>query len=79
MAGSGWKITAQLTDQVETNNAGQTIIGTRVYFITGNGNEGGIFVPNTQYTAKNVHERVRRQAILIDEIGALSENFPQAG
>ncbi len=78
MAGSGWKITAQLTDQVENTPSGQTLIGVRVYFITGNGNEGSVFVPNQQYSAKNVHSRVRRSAIELDEIGAMSENFPLA-
>jgi hypothetical protein len=77
MAGSGWKITAQLTDQVENTTAGQTVIGVRIYFITGSGNEGSVFIPNQQYTAKNVHSRVKVQAELIDEIGELSDNFPQ--
>lgn len=75
MAGSGWTVTAQLTNQVENTNSGQTVIGTRVYFITGNGNEGSVFVPDTIYSAKNVRERVRKHATLIDEVGALSENF----
>ena len=76
MAHSGWKVTAQLTDQVETTTAGNTVIGTRVYFITGNGNEGSVFVPNQHYTAKNVHLRVKAAAVLLDEVGDLADNFP---
>lgn len=76
-ARSGWTITSQLADQFENTNAGQTVLGVRVYFITGNGNEGSVFVPDNLYTTKNVQERVRKRAQLIDEVGELSENFGQ--
>jgi hypothetical protein len=75
MASSGWRVTAQLTDQVENTNAGQTVIGVRVYFETGAGNEGSVFVPNSHYTAKRVRELVHSHANQIDEIGGLTEGL----
>lgn len=75
MAKTGWQITSQLSDQFENTAAGQTVLGVRVYFITGNGNEGSVFVPQNLYTVRNVQERVRAQAQLLDDIGALAENL----
>lgn len=75
MAGSGWTVTTQLDNQIENTNAGQTILGKRVFFITGDGNEGSVFVPDTIYDANTVKERVRKQARLLDEVGRLSENY----
>lgn len=75
MTGSGWQVTSQITNQIENTTAGQTLIGVRVFFITGNGNEGSVFIPDTLYNKKNVHSRVKAQADLIDDIGALSENY----
>lgn len=75
MAKTGWQITSQLSDQFENTAAGQTVLGVRVYFITGNGNEGSVFVPQNLYTVRNVQERVRAQAQLLDDIGALTENL----
>lgn len=77
MARSGWIITSQLSDQFENTSAGQTVLGVRVYFITGDGNEGSVFVPDNLYKTKEVQERVRKRAELIDEVGRLSENYGQ--
>jgi ssDNA-binding replication factor A large subunit len=74
MPHSGWQITSQSTNQIENDNAGRTIVGTRVYFITGDGNEGSVFVPDVHYTTRRVREMVRAEATLIDEVGALTEN-----
>jgi len=73
--GSGWTVTSQLTDQYENTQSGQTLLGVRVYFVTGDGNEGSVFVPNNLYTTKNVTERIRAQAAAIDEVGKLTENM----
>lgn len=68
---SGWRITAQLTDQIDNTNAGQVITGVRVYFVTGNGNEGEVFIPNIHYNAKTVEQAVHNAASNLDGIGAL--------
>lgn len=72
MANSGWKITDQVTDQVKNTRAGATVTGVDVYFITGDGNEGSVFVMDQHYNAANVRKAVQAKANLIDEVGALS-------
>lgn len=69
---SGWTVTAQVTDQVIVTNAGQTVVGTYVYFTTGDGNNGNVFVPDEHYSAKKVRQMVHAKAELIDEIGNLA-------
>lgn len=71
MANSGWKITDQVTDQVQNTRAGATVTGVQVYFITGDGNEGSVFVMDQHYNAANVRKAVQAKANLIDEVGAL--------
>lgn len=72
MAESGWKITDQVTDQVQNTRAGATVTGVMVYFITGEGNEGSVFIVNQHYNAKNVRKAVQAQANLLDEVGNLA-------
>lgn len=72
MANSGWKITDQVTDQVKNTRAGATITGVDVYFITGDGNEGSVFVMDQHYTPANVRKAVQAKANLIDEVGQLA-------
>lgn len=74
----GWKVTSQVTDQTSYDGAGNTITGTNVYFITGSGNQGVVFVPNKIYDKRHVDTikaMLRESATLIDAVGALSENF----
>jgi len=73
MATSGWVITGQVTDQVRNTQAGQTVTGVVVYFITGDGNEGSVFIDNARYNQQNVFTAVHDQAALIDGVGKLSE------
>lgn len=73
--GSGWTVTSQLSDQFENTGSGQTVVGVRIYFITGDGNEGSVFIPNNHYTTRNVKERIAAQAALLDEIGSLTEGM----
>lgn len=69
---SGWTVTAQITDQVINTNAGQTVVGTYVYFTTGDGNSGNVFVPDEHYSAKKVRAMVHAKAELLDEVGGLA-------
>lgn len=72
MAESGWRIVDQVTDQVQNTRAGATVTGVMVYFITGEGNEGSVFIVNQHYNAKNVRKAVQTQANLLDEVGNLA-------
>lgn len=69
---SGWIVTSQLTDQVIVTAAGQAVTGVQIFFITGDGNEGSVFIANNHYTTKVVKEAIRAQAAAIDTIGKLN-------
>jgi hypothetical protein len=69
---SGWIVTSQLTDQVIVTAAGQAVTGVQVFFITGNGNEGSVFIANNHYTPKVVRPAIHAAAAQIDTIGQLS-------
>ena len=69
-----WIVTAQVTDQVETNAAGRVITGVLVYFTTDQGNDGVVFVANAHYNRKTVKARVHAQANLIDSVGNLASD-----
>jgi hypothetical protein len=73
-AHSGWTVTAQVTDQVINTNAGQTVVGTYIYIVTGEGQEGSVFVPDTIYhDVKKVTAMLRAKAIQLDAVAKLAE------
>lgn len=72
----GWTVTGQVTDQAIVNGAGQTVVGVYVYFITDQGQEGSVFLPDTQYSAANVKAAIRVQAKKLNEVFNLAENMP---
>lgn len=67
-----WVITSQIHDQTRNDAAGNTLVGALIYFTTGNGNQGVVFVTDNLLTTKHVVTVVQAQANLIDDIGALS-------
>lgn len=69
---SGWTITAQLTDQVIVTDAGRAVTGVQVFFITGDGNEGSVFIADNHYTLKVVKPAIDAKAALIDTVGSLT-------
>lgn len=80
MAGKNvpWKITDQLSDQTRNTDASQTQVGMLIYFITGGGNSGVVFVPNNLRTQKHIEETVQKEANLLDLIGGMSQGtFPE--
>lgn len=78
MAGSGWEVTGQLSNQVRNTPTNGTVEGTWIYFTTGDGNSGAVFVPDNIYLhKKKVHAMIAAQALLMDEIGNLSEPITQ--
>ena len=68
---SGWTVVAQVTDQIINTNAGQTVVGTYVYFVTGDGNEGSVFIADQHYNAATVKNAIHAKAALLDEVGRL--------
>lgn len=76
MAGhSGWRVTQQITDQIINTAGGLTQTGVQVYFVTGNGNEGSVFVPNQIYAkTETVRRLVAAAATQLDDVGRLAEN-----
>jgi hypothetical protein len=69
-----WQVTSQLTDQQTINGAGNVITGVRVYFITGQGNEGVVFVPDTIYNTKSAREMIAANARTLDDVGNLAQS-----
>lgn len=81
MAGSGhsWQVTDIITNQTVPNGAGNVVVGSYVYFITGDGNQGSVFIQDTRFTEHNVQTAVREAARKLDRIGRLAEgNMGQA-
>lgn len=73
-SGSGWMVTGQDPDQLIVTDAGKPVSGTRVYFSTGEGNTGSVFIDDGHYHPKTVHAAVGARAALVDEIGALTSD-----
>ena len=60
-----------ITGQVQTTEIGpgnRPVAGIRVYFKTGKGADGSVFVPEDRYTAANVLAAVRAAANAMDEV-----------
>jgi len=75
MARLSWQIERVVTDQVINTPAGDTVIGNYVYYVTGEGNHGVVFLPHDKWSAKHVTEKVRADAKVLDEIAALTEGM----
>jgi hypothetical protein len=67
-----WTVTGQVTGQTIIDEAGNVIVGSYVFFTTGEGNKDSVFVPDAKRTKQNVTDLIHAQAQLADEIGRLS-------
>lgn len=65
-----WTVTGQ-TEQTQINPAGSPVRGVQVFYTTGAGHQGSVFVPYVQYTQENVRNLVQDAAARMDVIGAL--------
>lgn len=65
-----WQVTGQQETTEQAINGG-FVSGRRVYFTTGNGNGGSVFVPDTMYDADTVRRMVSAAAANVDAIGSL--------
>jgi len=75
----GWRVTSQVHDQVIPTDAGQAVTGSYVYFVTNNGNQASVFVPDATFSVEQVKRQVKDRAKLVDDIGELQEGQPQRG
>jgi len=75
MARLSWQTERVVTDQVINTPAGDTVVGNYVYYVTGEGNHGVVFVSADKWNTKHVTERVRADAKQLDEIAALTEGM----
>ena len=67
-----WQVTRQAADQVNITTSGDPITGVRVFYQTGQGNTGSVFIPDTQYhNTAAVKEALQAAANQADTIGAL--------
>lgn len=74
MARLTWQVTSVAVDQVIPGVAGQVVVGSYVYFTTGEGHDGVVFVPNSRFSDKaKVRNDVHKAAAHLDEIAALSQ------
>lgn len=74
---------ADLTSWTVTNQVEQTQVignqptrGVQVYYTTGKGNSGSVFVPYNTYTTDNVRAAVQAAASQMDAVGMLSQGQP---
>jgi len=75
MAGGSYTVTSQATDQYDFAAPGNPVVGTVVYFTTGEGNSGSVFVPQARYAAAVVHTLVAAAAKEIDAVGSVKGTY----
>lgn len=67
-----WHVTRQNADQVDIAAGGNPITGTRIFIVTGNGQEGSVFIPDTVYhNTAAVREALQTEANQRDVVGGL--------
>jgi hypothetical protein len=72
-----WKVTSVATDQTVTDQSNNVVIGSYIYYFTGNGNRGVVFIDNDHLKPDNVQTAIRTDARNLDAIAALAENWPE--
>lgn len=68
---TSWHVTGQ-AERTDIAADGNPVRGMTVYFTTGAGHQGSVFVPAAQYTADNVRAMIAAAAARMDEIGSLT-------
>lgn len=74
-AGTTWSVTGQ-TEQTQIAQGGSPVRGVQVFFTTGAGHQGSVFVPYAQYTLDNVRQMVSAAAAQMDAVGGLAGTVP---
>lgn len=68
---TSWKVTGQL-ETTRVQQTGPPVQGMQVFYQTGKGHSGSVFVPQSQYNAHNVRALVAAAAANMDAVGMLS-------
>ena len=58
MVPTSYTVTRQVPDTYDFTVPGDPVLGTQVYFTTGGGNVGSVFIPQAKYTAAHVRQTV---------------------
>jgi hypothetical protein len=67
-----WTVTRQAADQVNIESNGDPVTGTRIFFQTGLGNTGSVFVTDANYhNTAGVKSAIQAQANQMDAVSAL--------
>ena len=67
-----YRVTRQVADQTRNDDSGNVVVGSLIYFTTGLGNQGVVFIADNLLTVKHVKETVAAQAALMDSISVIS-------
>ena len=70
-ASSSWKVTGQ-NQVTEIQPGAGPVQGVRVYYSTGTGQSGSVFVPAAKYNPEGVAAAVAEAAATMDAIGSLT-------
>jgi len=66
-----WQVTGQ-TEYTQVGQTGPPVAGVKVFFTTGQGHSGSVFLPSAQYNAANVRAAVQAAAVNMDQVGSLT-------
>ena len=66
-----WKVTGQ-TEYTQVATTGPPVQGVKVFYTTGQGHSGSVFLPNAQYNQQNVRAAINAAAANMDAIGQLT-------
>lgn len=72
MANASWRVTGDRPDQVWFV-AGTDVTGHLITFVTAEGNQGTVQVPDNDYTPARVKQIIQAKANVVDQVNALSE------
>lgn len=69
---ASWSVTRQAADQVSLTNGNDPVTGVRIFFTTGEGNQGSVFIPDSLYhNVAGVRHAIQAQADQMDAVSAL--------
>lgn len=70
-----WQVERVVTDQTVNTPSGDTLVVNYVYYVTGDGNHGVVYIPTDKWDTKRVAETIRPAARLLDEVASLAEGM----
>jgi len=70
-----WRVTGQ-TEQTQIQPGGNPVRGVQVFYVTGAGHNGSVFVPYANYTPAFIQSAVGQAAAQMDAVGQLTGTVP---